>query len=82
MQQVTQQMYNELLQDMKLTKDTIVKIAVELGAYDSNGNKNEKFNIQSLVKLVMGAVTNPSALKEKFHFVNEVYPLLQKYKNL
>ena len=89
MQHLTEQMYtdlleerNELLAAMKLSKDTILKILVEVGLYDAEGNKNEKFNMAALLPLVLGAISSPSSIKTKFQFVADVLPLLEKYKDL
>ena len=86
---ITQQMYNDLLterneivQDLRAAKDILVKIAISIGAMDSEGNVNEKYDLKQVAKLMGKVLTNPTALKAEFDFVKNLSPILEKYKNL
>lgn len=75
--------YNEMRADMKMLKDHITKALIELKVLNRDGTKNEKFRISSIVGVV-ASMASPfgSSVQEKFAFLGELRPLVEKYRDL
>jgi hypothetical protein len=74
--------------DLKVTKDVIFNILKIIGMVNDAGELEEKFKIKKAISLLgdlsFKAMTESgrNEIAKEFEFVNEIKPLLEKYKNL
>ncbi len=72
---------NELLTDMKQVKELITLILKKAGIMDDDGEMNGEDTIKkTLVKMLPMVLSGK--IKTEFSFIEDFYPLLEKYKNL
>ena len=87
MMDITQDMYdklleerNELLEDLKTTKNNIYKLLEKIGIIRDDGTVSENINFIKISSL-LGSIMS-GKLKEDLHFLKELLPLVEKYKHL
>jgi hypothetical protein len=72
---------NELLTDMKQVKELITLILKKADIMDDDGEMNGEDRIKkTLVKMIPMVLSGK--IKSEFSFIEDFYPLLEKYKNL
>jgi hypothetical protein len=74
--------YQEQQADLKLLKDNIYKVLAELAIVNPDGTLRGKPDIKKLTGAAMQLVLNPGKLADKFSFLTELTPLIEKYKDL
>lgn len=74
--------YQEQQADLKLLKDNIYKVLTELAIVNPDGTLRGKPDMKSLMGTAMQLVMNPGKLADKFSFLTELTPLIEKYKDL
>jgi hypothetical protein len=73
----------ELQAEHHLVVVTIVKVLKSVGLWPLNKEDSIVSKALKGVKMVMTeSVLNPKGLEERFSFVNDIYPLCEKYKDI
>ena len=73
---------NDMLSDIKLLKDNLLKLCTSLSLINEDGGFKEKPSMIVLLPKVMKYMSNTDLLKDDFGFMIELLPMILKYKNL
>lgn len=74
--------YYEMLADLTKVKEAVFKVMEVTGMINTDGTFKDKMDFKKISGMVAGMLMNPAALQEKFSFLKESLPLLEKYKEI
>jgi hypothetical protein len=74
--------YKDKIDDLRLVKNIINKMMVQIGYLNKDGTFRENISITKVSQLVMQANMQPKKFKKEMSFIGDIMPLIQKYKDL
>jgi hypothetical protein len=75
--------YDELQKEHTVVVVTVIKAMKSVGLWPVNANDNFASKaIKGVKSILFESMTHPKSFQERFQFLEDIYPLCEKYKDL